>query len=513
MKKLTVFFLSLLLLPFLLGSTYNYSFYGNVIHSSPGMTYADFFDSAKLGTRLRSPEYFIVYNNEIYAVDSGTNSLLVIDENYELKDSYTEFKFAEGVDVEALELKEGSFIREVDEDGNPILDENDNPIGEIIALTINKPEGIDAKDELGIYIADTQNGRIVRLNHDFEVINVYQNPEDQVFETTAYQPEKITVDVTGRMYVVAKNIYEGIIELSNNGKFNRYVGVNPIQVSALDIFRRSLMSEEQLMKLTKRLPTTYRSVMINEESFMYATANPRNNDAQHTVQLINPKGLDVINRNGYFSPMGDIHYIENRNNYVDSGPSTLVDIAYTDGGIYSVLDQKRSRIFTYDSDGNLLYINGSSGSQRDKFSQGVSLNYFNDDLIVLDRINSTFIVYQLTEFGKLVNEAIYHQNRGDYENAFHKWEEILAINANYEIAYNGLGKYHLREGDYKEALENFKLGHDTYYYSKAYKEYRNEKIRNNFGYIFGGIVVISGLLIGRSIYKKRKKGESLLYED
>ena len=63
------------------------------------------------------------------------------------------------------------------------------------------------------------------------------------------------------------------------------------------------------------------------------------------------------------------------NNHAIHGPSELVDIDYTEGGIYSVLDRKRSRIFTYDVEGNLLYITGSEGNQSDKFSSGVSIGY------------------------------------------------------------------------------------------------------------------------------------------
>ena len=93
------------------------------------------------------------------------------------------------------------------------------------------------------------------------------------------------------------------------------------------------------------------------------------------------------------------------------------------------------------------------------------------------------------------------------------WAEILTKNSNYEIAYNGIGRAHLRNGEYKKALENFKLGHDTYYYSKAYKEYRNNILRDNFTYIMIGAGALIVLMVGRSIYKKRKRGESLLYED
>ena len=154
------------------------------------MTFATFLDSKSLGVELRSPEYFVVYENTIYAVDSGLNSLIIIDDEFDLVSApKKEFTFAEGVDPKNLNLREGSYKKDPETD-------------EIIALTLDKPEGLDVK-ELGIYIADTNNRRIIRLNHDFEVLEVFSDPEDPVFEEIAFQPIKITVDVTGRMYVVA----------------------------------------------------------------------------------------------------------------------------------------------------------------------------------------------------------------------------------------------------------------------------------------------------------------------
>ena len=104
----------------------------------------------------------------------------------------------------------------------------------------------------------------------------------------------------------------------------------------------------------------------------------------------------------------------------------------------------------------------------------------------------------------MVNEAVYLEYIGDYAASREVWEEVVRLNANYEIGYNGIGRYYLREGQYKTAIEYFKLGHDSYYYSKAYQNYRNDLIRKNFGWIFGGIVLITGGLIARSVYKKRK---------
>jgi len=211
--------------------------------------------------------------------------------------------------------------------------------------------------------------------------------------------------------------------------------------------------------------------------------------------------------------MGDVHFKVGYDNYVSTGPSVLVDIANTNHGIYTVLDQKRSRLFTYDSEGNLLYVNGDEGAQSDRFADGVALGYLEDDLLVLDRRSRTMIVYRLTDFGKSVNLAIAYHALGDFDQAAKIWEEVIRLNTNYEIAYNGIGKYLLRDGHFKEAMHYFRLGHDRYYYSKAFRGYRNEIIKDNFGYIVGVIVLGSLGLIGLKIAKTYRKGGTILYED
>lgn len=147
------------------------------------------------------------------------------------------------------------------------------------------------------------------------------------------------------MYVVAKNIYEGIMEINSDGSFNRYTGVNPIKMTPIEIFKRKLMTEEQIAQLQLYLPTEYTNVQIDERNFIYATSKVSNNNAENPIQLINPKGIDVIKRNGYQPPMGDIQYVIGMNSYVVDGPSTLVDIASREDGIYTVLDQKISTFY------------------------------------------------------------------------------------------------------------------------------------------------------------------------
>ena len=65
----------------------------------------------------------------------------------------------------------------------------------------------------------------------------------------------------------------------------------------------------------------------------------------------------------------------------------------------------------------------------------------------------------------------------------------------------------------KEAMTYFKLGHDDFYYSKAFKGYRNQILRDNFGWIIGGTVTLAGLFVYIKIRKTLRSGGHVLYED
>lgn len=460
---------------------YNYSYYGDVIHSAPGLHFAQYFNGTTLGgVAFQNPEDLVIFEDNIYIITSGSNSLVIVDDRFQLKSSTTSFDLSP------------EYAQELIDNGEAVL-----------PLTLNKPMGLDVT-HTGIYIADTGNKRIVKLNSNLRVVDVFFEIDDLTFETYEFEPLKITTDSTGRMYVVAKEIYEGIIELDTDGSFNRYTGVNPITLSPLDIFTRALMTEEQISKLRRFLPTTFTNVTMSDKNFIYATSLPSENNSDNMIQLINTKGVDVLIRNGYHVPKGDIEFVVGMNNYVIDGPSTLTDVAIYKDGIYTVLDKKRSRLFTYDSEGNLLYINGETGQQADRFSEGVALGYLNDNLLVLDKSLSTVVVYQHTEFGTKVNEAIAYHEKGEFESAASVWEEVLVLNTNYEVAYNGIGKFYLRNGDYEKAMEYFNYGHDKYYYSKAFKSYRNQIIKDNFGWILATVILIPvGFIVVKKINKKR----------
>ena len=64
MTLMTILFSS----PFYIGAStsYNYSYYGEAIHSAPGMTFASYINAQTLGTTFASPEDLVVFEDEIF---------------------------------------------------------------------------------------------------------------------------------------------------------------------------------------------------------------------------------------------------------------------------------------------------------------------------------------------------------------------------------------------------------------------------------------------------------------
>ena len=379
-----------------------------------------------------------------------------------------------------------------------------------------------------IYLADTYNSRIFRINtkKDYIVDEVYLTPNDITFYQIAikedqstksvFLPSKIAVDGDGRVYTIASNTYQGIVEYKPNGEFNRFIGKNLVTKRSWWTF---LLTEEQYNKLALNLPSQFTNLVIDDRNLLYATARPDQaaTTATEMIKLINTSGKDVLKRNGYVKPDGDINY----STYVKpavTGSSIFVAIDVNKSRIYSAVDQTRGRIFTYDDEGNLLYVSGEQGSLSNTLKNPVALSYFTkgteEYVLVLDQGSKSIVVYETTEFGKLVNEAtdLYLNNK--ISEAQVKWEQVVKMNSNYELGYVGIGKSILRDANktsdkdeqvvkYKKAMEMFELGHNKQYYSDAFKQYRNIILKDNFSILMTGFIIVLAAGITLTVVSKK----------
>ncbi|MBD2869300.1 NHL repeat-containing protein [Paenibacillus arenilitoris] len=369
--------------------------------------------------------------------------------------------------------------------------------------TFGNPGGLFVTGAGDLYVADTDRGRIVVLAEDGELKRVIGKPESDILPADfQFNPTKVTVDRAGRVFVVARGVFEGLMQFDENGQFIGYAGTIGVTQTFSDRLWRSLATDAQRQRMQLFIPTEFSSVDIDHKGFVYATSVDLNSETP--IRRLNPSGQDVLKRFGYYPVRGDVRFRIFGNN---AGPSRLTDIKVLGGGMYTALDTYRGRLFTYNDEGELLHAFGGKGTQLGVFNTPVAVEQVDGKLAVLDRGKNNIVVFEPTLFGSTVRRATELRYEGNDAEAVGLWEEVLRLNSNYDLAYLGIGKSLLMEKKNKEAMAYFKLGMQRDYYSIAYKRYRREVMQEHFGTLMSGaalaLFALAAFLLAR---RWRKKG-------
>ena len=107
-----------------------------------------------------------------------------------------------------------------------------------------------------------------------------------------------------------------------------------------------------------------------------------------------------------------------------------------------------------------MYVFGGQGNQLGQFHTPAAIDRIGEDFLVLDKALGEITVFRTTEYGRTLNEAVKSYYRGEEETAFALFNRTIAMNANLDFAYAGIGKALLRQGDYKDAMKHFKRSLD-----------------------------------------------------
>jgi hypothetical protein len=367
-----------------------------------------------------------------------------------------------------------------------------------VERTFSQPTGIFVTSDNELYITDFEQQEIFIFHADYTLKEVIGKPDNPTYGDREFKVRKIVLDRTKRMYVTVGNVYDGIVEMTSAGEFSRFFGVQQVSTNPIDLLWRRFMTQEQLARTVLFLPVEYTNMTIDKEGFIYATAT---SDSSTPIQRLNPKGTDVLRKNGYVQPIGDIVRLPSQER------SNFVSVAVNDYGMYSVLDRANRKIFTYNDEGYLLFITGMEGEFEGMFKFPTSIAYDGELMLVTDSELNTITTFVPTEFGAKVNEAIRLSYEGEYLNITELWEAIIEENSNFSYAYVGIGNALFRDKDYKAAMEAYKLGYDKEGYGKAYKQYRKLVLRDNFpiiGFTASGLVVVA--VVRPIVNDLRKKG-------
>ncbi len=436
--------------------TYTYSQDGWGIASPDAYTPEQVIDASVMGisTPLKTPADLETDDNgNVYIADAGNNRIIVLDRYYK-------YKFA---------IK--SFV-------------NSNGIPD----TLSNPNGVFVGNDY-IYVADTDNKRIVVFNQkDGSYVRTFEEPKADVFpENSVYRPVAISVDSAGTMYVISSSTYMGVIALNPDGSFQCFVGAQKVTISAWQKLWRYFQTEAQREKSEQYVSTEFNNITIDHRGFIYVTtssidanaqqAATKNNGSDYSpVKKLNVSGDDIMKRTGFFG-FGEVNVTKfSTVSTAPIGTSVIVDVALGPQNTWSIIDSKRSKVYTYDEYGDLLFIFGDTGTQLGNIRALAAITYQGNKILLLDKGTNSFTVYDRTEYGDILLNAIKNQNNRNYDKAQEDWESILQRNNNFDAAYIGIGKALYRSGKWEEAMEYFTAAYETKSYSDAFKMYRKELI-------------------------------------
>lgn len=379
---------------------------------------------------------------------------------------------------------------------------------------IASPQGLYAINN-ELYVCDPDNKRILVFSTADDsfgsFIKIIAEPESEVFpDDHIYKPVAVAVGTSGYIYVVSSTTYQGIISMNKDGEFTGFLGTQTQSVGLWDMIWRKFQTAEQKAKSTSTVTLEFNNINIDENGFIYATTSAitdadlisaiQNKDSSSQfspAKKLNPSGKDVMKRAGFYPPSGEINFTQEATpNYSITGPSKIVDIALGPEGTWSVIDQKRQRIFTYDEDGNLLFAFGDKGSQLGNITMVQAIEYAGSNMLVLDKENDNITVFKRTSYGdELINVLSLSRDRL-YDEAAGRWENILQRNSNFDNAYIGIGKSLYRQGNYEEAMESFKYAYETENYSEAWSMVRKEWV-NKYALIVPIVVIVFFVILAK----------------
>ncbi|MBR6525623.1 MAG: hypothetical protein IKT57_06605 [Clostridia bacterium] len=442
--------------------TYNYDYWDDY-KETPDAYRVDqvlYSSTLELETPMRRPQSLYVRDEEIFVCDTGNNRILQIHRD---GDAYT-------------------LVRIIDK------------IAGATPETFSAPSDVFVDEDGNFYIADTNNNRVVKADKDLNFVLAFTQPQDATFDQNlSFLPDKIVVDVSGRVYVLATNVNKGLVKFENDGTFTGFIGANPVVYTMWDyIWKNFFTTKAQRAQQASFVPTEYENICIDNEGFIYATNIVFSEydliwDNAKPIRKLNSIGNDILVKNDWYPPIGDLHWVEQSQEY---GPSKFADITVFDNDIYVAFDKTRGRLFGYDPQGIMLWAFGTKGNSDGAFLSAASIESMGFDLFALDENECSITVFTPTEYGSLIYLASDQYLRGEYDESADTWREVLRLNANYNLAFIGIGRALMRQENYKEAMDYFKMAYDHENYGRAYRYYRKELVEENIVWAVAAIVIV-----------------------
>ena len=345
------------------------------------------------------------------------------------------------------------------------------------------PEGIYVTEEGDMYIADSAAQKVVHLDPDGVWVEDFVMPvSDLLYNVTYFSPTKVALNpVNNYLYVVQGKQFMTIDAVN---EFKGYIGANRVGFNFINFIMRTFATDEQKDQMDTVEPEAYYNFCIANGGKVYATGAEKNK----RISIINTVGNNVFPEGSYGESI-----------FEDDGTEwtpVFKDICVDENEIITVIEENTRCLYQYDPEGNLLCIFGGEGSTDGYFHMPSSLIYAgNGRLVTLDSALKRIQVFAPTDFIKNVQKAVITYLAGNYDESIVYWEDIKANNASYTLAREFIGKINMKEGKYAEVLDDFKVSEDQVSYGKAFEKIRYQLMQENFVWVVVILIAIIVLIV------------------
>ncbi len=345
------------------------------------------------------------------------------------------------------------------------------------------PTGLFVDEQGTIYVADAKQDEIIILDSSGNVLHQFGRPSEPLFgKNREFLPRKIAVDARQNLYIVSEGSVNGLVQMNTNGNFIGYFGANSATMSLKMMLQRMFLTKEQLDQFIKNEAASPSNLAIDHQALVFtitAGTSPSKSIRRFTIS-----GKNIFPNTIGSTSFRDIHVSEN--------------------GLVLTVDAN-GVIFEYDLNGTMLFAFGAqdSGDQRlGTLRNPTAIARHQEQIYVLDKDKNALVIYQTTAFARQVHDGVRLYMEGYYREARPYFEEVLNFNGSFLMGYQAIADAYFKEGDYPNALANYRYAEDRAGYSEAFWELRNLVLQQ---YLTQALLGLLGLSLVQSGVKRLDK--------
>ena len=360
------------------------------------------------------------------------------------------------------------------------LDSDFQIVAELGNDLLRSPTGVFVNEEGTIFIADAGANEIVILDRDGNLVNSFGRPTEPLFGARReFRPRKVAVDQRGNLYIVSEGSVDGLVMMNTAGQFIGYFGANTAEMSLKMVLQRLFLSDEQLAQFIRNEAASPSNVAIDNQSLVYTVTAGSDTGG---IGKFTVSGRNVMEHPPFWS-------------------NTFRDLHASEEGLLAVLDSTGT-IFEYDLNGTVLFVFGGPdrGDQRlGLLSNPVAIERAGDQLLVLDKGKNAIVTFGVTDFARTVHDGVRLYMDGFYAEARPDFDEVLTYNGQMLMAYQALADASFSENDYAAALVDYRLAEDRAGFSESFWELRNAVLQRHLG---NALIVMAGAWVGYAVVKR-----------